>query len=243
MMTVITIVAPKRPWQSILVRALPTPSRQRWPSARHATKIHHLSATRHLTSTSDKSFNRSDPTAKRPTQKCDPYGLSGQSLGIQECSTLLSTIHDGWRLTHLDHDRQSPRFLEKQFYHETFHTASRFLSHISLLCTNVNHYPYLSIERVLVDDVNKYRKDACTNTTDGSSKKMRKCKGWIFVSTIKCYTYRPLLTKVEKEVQEHDDLTHMDKGLTYHDFHLAMSIDVETNREEVQQLLLKVEQS
>lgn len=191
-------------------------------------------------SSSSKTSNRSDPTAKRPTQKCDPYGLSGQSLSYRECSNMLSTLEDGWKFTNSKHELlserdESPTFLEKQFHHETFYAASRFLSQVSLLSTNINHYPQLSMERVLVDDVNKFynSKKAASTEKDG-----KRIKGWIFVSTIRCSTYRPAMKK--KEVNEDGSNTSTaDKGLTYHDFHLAMSIDVEANREELGQLLLK----
>ena len=92
------------------------------------------------------------------------------------------------------------------------------------------------MERVLVDDVNKFYNSTKAASTEKDGKKI-KIKGWIFVSTIRCSTYRPAVKR--EEVKEDGDKTSSaDKGLTYHDFHLAMSIDVETNREELGQLLL-----
>ena len=181
-----------------------------------------------------------DPTAKRPTQKCDPYGLSGASLSYQQCIAQHSTLEPGWTLTDAHHtdlqgEEETPIHLEKTFYHETFYTASRFASQITLLCTNVNHYPEILLERVLVDDVNEFynaNKVSCIDNTDG---KRRKIQGWVFTSTIRCSSYRPALKK--KEIEEKN--ASCDKGLTFHDFHLAMNIDVESNREELGQLLLK----
>ncbi|KAL3804720.1 hypothetical protein HJC23_008535 [Cyclotella cryptica] len=130
------------------------------------------------TPSSGSNRDRLDPTAKRPTTKCDPYGLSGQSLSYTECHNLLGTLADGWRLmyaadmpetlgnaqvneesdtTNSTHSLMTPSFLQKQFYHDSFYDASRFLSHVSLLATNINHYPYLSMERVLVDDLNQFQ--------------------------------------------------------------------------------------
>ena len=202
--------------------------------------VQHSSSKRQFTSLDATTSNRpgrADPTTKRPTQKCDPYGLSGQSLSYQECCNQLLTLDEGWKLTDTNHSITlvTPAFLEKQFYHETFYTASRFLSQISLLCTNLNHFPQLSMERVLVDDVTKYyNTEMAADVSDVS--KNRKIKGWVFVSTIRCSTYRPPTKK------EDTDATNTDKGLTYHDFHLAMSIDIEANREELGQLLLKVDE-
>lgn len=201
----------------------------------------------------------SDPTAKRPTQKCDPYGLQGESLPYNQCLDWMTTLDDGWVMLdskedpinmnmHADnvdvsndptiHEQMPITFLQTQYYHRTFHEASQFLSHITLLATNLNHYPSLSMERVLVDDINNIHGTTSCDGQDkegsatGSERKHRKIKGWAFQSTICCSTYRPPTSKSEDRV----DLN-LDKGLTYHDFHLAMSVDVEANREEVKRLL------
>lgn len=203
---------------------------------------------------------RVDPFAKRPSQKCDPYGLAGQSLSYDECLDWLRTLEDGWKLLmngDADNNRResvqnmhsemkvTPIFLQRQFYHATFHDASQFLSQIALLSTNLNHYPYLSMERVLVDDLSTVSNSGnsnddanATNTNTRLSKQQRKkSKGWVFVSTVRCSTYRPPVTRSDSEKQE-DSPECKDKGLTYHDFHLAMNIDVETNREVCVALLL-----
>ena len=177
---------------------------------------------------------QSDPTAKRPTKQCDPYGLSGASLPYSQCLDLLPTVV-GWTL--LDANECSiedasahaapPKFLQKVFYHRTFHDASRFLLQMSLLATNTNHFPHLSMERILVDDVNSI---GGGNPAEDGSKKV---KGWAFQSTVRCSTYRPPTTKSQVT-----DEAHGDKGLTFHDFHFAMSVDVEASRPEVEKLIL-----
>ncbi|KAL7479422.1 hypothetical protein ACHAW6_005153 [Cyclotella cf. meneghiniana] len=227
---------------------------------------------KHVDASSSRSNgDRSDPTAKRPTTKCDPYGLSGRSLSRVECQDLIATLEDGWRLMDTsDHPRNDtnaqrtgeagvanssdatiPSFLEKQFYHLAFYDASRFLSHVALLATNINHYPYLSMERVLVDDLNKFQSSVAESDNHGTDddvgsskitkKKKRKVKGWVFVSTVRCSTYRPPTknNSADKIQVAVNDNMYYDKGLTYHDFHLAMSIDVEASREELKQFLLK----
>eukprot|EP00573_Skeletonema_grethae_P004582 CAMPEP_0201700486 /NCGR_PEP_ID=MMETSP0578-20130828/28678_1 /ASSEMBLY_ACC=CAM_ASM_000663 /TAXON_ID=267565 /ORGANISM="Skeletonema grethea, Strain CCMP 1804" /LENGTH=267 /DNA_ID=CAMNT_0048187551 /DNA_START=38 /DNA_END=838 /DNA_ORIENTATION=- len=168
-----------------------------------------------------------DPFAKRPSQKCDPYGLAGQSLSLKECLDWLATLECGWKLIHdatekqPETEEQAPIFLRKQFYHATFHDASQFLSHISFLSTNLNHFPFLSMERVLVDDLNT----VSNNTTNGrksdatsassaqtSAQKRRRVKGWVFVSTVRCSTYRPPTTRADLERQD-DSSQSKDKGL------------------------------
>lgn len=198
-----------------------------------------------------------DPTAKRTSpsarQKCDPYGLGGGSLSYAACLEPLSTLEEGWTLIRPAEDMtmskgdttrskyvesaegMRPVFLQKQYYHPTFQEASRFLSHLSLLATNLNHFPFLSMERVLVDDVNKdarspFRNEKSCDRTATMARQNRKTKhrrvGWVFRSTVRCSTYRP-----SAQCQDNSN------GLTYHDFHLAMSIDVEANREELKRSL------
>ena len=185
---------------------------------------------------------QSDPTAKRPTKQCDPYGLSGASLPYGQCSDLLHTV-DGWTL--LDANECSiedsvtaadrpPKFLQKVFYHRTFHDASRFLLQISLLATNTDHYPHLSMERILVDDVNNVKGvEDPANDPSKPAPRVKRVKGWAFQSTVRCSTYRPPTTKSQVT-----DEPHGDRGLTFHDFHLAMSVDVEAGRPEVGKLIL-----
>lgn len=230
----------------------------------------------------------SDPTAKRPTQKCDPYGLAGKSLSHIECLDLLSTLDTGWRLLfepresshdeasiiHNHHDNSnsdratttttSPTFLQKYYYHPTFYEASKFISHIALLATNHNHYPHLSIDRILVEDMNTITlggdttidnvgngqtikpsaDDDPNGTLDNNAtmkKKLKKVTGWIFRSTVRCSTCRPPSSSSNTSSAHSSSSLERDKlsnqGLTYHDFHLAMSLDVEVNREDVKRWL------
>jgi pterin-4a-carbinolamine dehydratase len=39
-----------------------------------------------------------DPTAKRPTAKCDPYGQGGKPMDDAQAKMLLSTVHSDWRI-------------------------------------------------------------------------------------------------------------------------------------------------
>ena len=75
-----------------------------------------------------------------------------------------------------------------------------------------------------------------TRPSQGWKKRRRKVKGWIFRSTVRCATYRPPVAGAPARKADGGGADEA-KGLTYHDFHLAMSVDVEVAREEVRRLL------
>jgi len=128
----------------------------------------------------DKNHNNkvtADPTAKRPTRKCDPFGLDGNSLSYEECNnTWMSTLEKGWTLIIIPppppssditiegkgHEESqlyaapataNPTFLRKHYYHKSFLDASQFITHVSSVATYNNHYPHLSFERILTSEV------------------------------------------------------------------------------------------
>jgi pterin-4a-carbinolamine dehydratase len=254
------------------------------------------------------SHRRDDPTASRPTTRCDPYGLGGGSLSSAECEAWMPTLGGGWRLlppppreesaeggdgfdvdvdvVHGNGDLDGaggddPEFLQREFYHHTFVDAARFVSHVSSLATNVGHFPHLSVERVLAttddvmmrdhdDDAHEDGDDATTTADDDATttfddpatstssskggrgrttKKAARHRGWIVRSTVRCSTHRPLLLGRGRRSDDDGDDDDDDRrrrrsrrpprgGLTYHDFHLALCIDVEAGRDEVHRLLL-----
>jgi len=70
-------------------------------------------------------------------------------------------------------------------------------------------------------------------------------RGWIVRSTVRCSTHRPPLPGRGRRSDDDDDDRRRRRsrrpprgGLTYHDFHLALCIDVEAGRDEVRRLLL-----
>jgi len=87
--------------------------------------------------------------------------------------------------------------------------------------------------------------DDDTDKRKNTKRKKRKAKGWVFRSTVRCSTYRPptvgsVRTSPRRKSDDDGGASgefRGDEGLTYHDFHLAMSVDVEANREEVRALL------
>ncbi|KAL3803112.1 hypothetical protein ACHAW5_001976 [Stephanodiscus triporus] len=282
-----------------------------------------------LPSASASAATRDDPTAGRPTRKCDPYGLGGGSLSIDECSTWMSTLEGGWRLMYdttededvdddvvvsRDYDlgaiagggydsnetvmeeegrQRRPSSLRKEFFHPAFVDAARFAHIVSLIATNVDHFPHLSVERILTTDVDhpaenitRGRKegedvdddesgaiggggggggrdgnntdiDDDDGTTDDSASsrerrrnrtKGAKLRGWIFRSIVSCSTRRPpvsdALSSSSASSSPPSSRGHRwdggdeyrrrrrHRGLTYHDFHLAMCIDVEAKRDD-----------
>jgi hypothetical protein len=71
------------------------------------------------------------------------------------------------------------------------------------------------------------------NFIDNNTANRRRVMGWIVRSTIQCSTYRPPSTS--SSISSDDN----SRGLTYHDFHLALCIDVEVERNNsIQSLLL-----
>jgi len=179
------------------------------------TRVRHMSS---------QTSGRKDPTAKRPTKVCDPYGQSGKALSKLDAQGLMATLDEGWILeeamSQQDHGGNAcdddsrmidemngtssseatctaPASICREYYHDNFITGSRFVAQVAAVAHNNNHYPCISLERRL----------------------MKREKAWRVVSVVKCFT--PTLG-----------------GLSYNDFHLAMLVDVETARPEVAELLL-----
>lgn len=121
-----------------------------------------------------------DPFARRPNKVCDPYGQGGKPLSSSDAKQQLSILEPGWKLV-VDNDgtimektefKESklgeviPKAVQKEFYHENYLDASRFVSIIASVAHMNNHYPSISIERRL----------------------MKQEKAWRVVSTVTCST-------------------------------------------------------
>jgi hypothetical protein len=236
-----------------------------------------------------------DPTAKRPTRKCDPFGLNGKSLSYDECNTWMSTLEKGWTLipsppppppnsssditieegkgkaeesSQLPDAKNNPTFLQKHYYHKSFLDASQFITHVSSVAMNNNHYPHLSFERILTsssslvvmpsslneNETKEEEQDEVTevkliDNNNNTASRRRHVMGWIVRSTIQCSTYRPVsppitttLSPSSTSNDDDDNNSSISRGLTYHDFHLALCIDVEVKRSNtIQSLLLHLE--
>jgi pterin-4a-carbinolamine dehydratase len=112
------------------------------------------------------SSNRPDPFARRPNQKCDPYGQGGKPLGVDDAQRLLATVSDDWRLESQENGSDTPFFLVREFYHDDFLAGSSFVNEIAAVAQMNDHYPSITLERRL------------------DSKK----KAWRVVTTVKCHT-------------------------------------------------------
>lgn len=164
-----------------------------------------------------------DPMARRPTKKCDPYGLDGKPLDDTAARQWMATLDDEWFLvpgnggidrgevgTEANDDGGSdeistspppatpPAALQRKFRHPSYLAGARFLSDIvAAVATNQGHHP----------------------ATVVLEKRIAKGGGaWEFVTTITCSTQAL-------------------GGLSYHDFHLASGVDVEAGREEARRWL------
>jgi len=84
-----------------------------------------------------------DPTAERPTNKCDPYGLQGESLSYAQCAEHMRTFSNETEVP--DEEDETPAFLQKRYFHKTFHEMSQFLYGVSLVAEKINHNSSLSI--------------------------------------------------------------------------------------------------
>lgn len=118
--------------------------------------------------------NRIDPTAKRPTSVCDPYGQGGKPLAYAEAINLLQTLEKGWEIeisqeecdSEQTKEEENAKSIFKEFYHADFMKGSQFLSHIAAVGHISNHYPHLTLERRL----------------------LKKKKAWCVVTRVTCMT-------------------------------------------------------
>jgi pterin-4a-carbinolamine dehydratase len=158
---------------------------------------------------------KSDPLAKRPSKKCDPYGNNGQPLSMQQIQLYIPTIDSEWRVNVRDvdpdnnnaggnstdlvetEDEPEPYSLTRQFYHANYLDASKFVTTVAAVCHLQNHFAKFTMERKLHPQH----------------------KTWVVVLEIECTT--PILN-----------------GLSINDFHVAMLMDVECQRSIMQQLVL-----
>jgi pterin-4a-carbinolamine dehydratase len=163
---------------------------------------------------------RTDPMAKRPTVKCDPYGQGGKPMSWMEAETLLSTLrlHSDWKLVPTPVQTQSPDLddssqrvenestvdaadtspqlpphaLEREFIPTDFLSGAKLVQKLAAVAQLDNHFPAsLTLSRKIVR------------------------KEWQVVTAVQCHTT-------------------VLGGLSTNDFHLAMvrtvptSIDIDT---------------
>jgi pterin-4a-carbinolamine dehydratase len=92
------------------------------------------------------STNRPDPFARRPTEKCDPYGQAGKPLSVEDAEKVSTTVSNQWKLEISEDHATSIR---REFVHPDFMSGSSFLNHIAAVSQMNDHFPSLQLERRL----------------------------------------------------------------------------------------------
>ena len=110
------------------------------------------------------SKERTDPFARRPTSKCDPYGQSGKPLTFDEASRLMKTVEPEWKLMMWDGDSGDehdsienetgksdgsvdgdfvPYGISRVFWHEDYMLGAKFCTHVAAVAQmNAQHFPH-----------------------------------------------------------------------------------------------------
>lgn len=173
---------------------------------------------------------KADPTAKRPNKVCDPYGQNGKPLSYADAVQKLSILDSGWTLSCYD-DEEDERV--KGETPADAATDEREVSSSSKATTDSSppRLPPFALEKEYYHqnyiDASRFASIVASVAHNNNHypkiilerRLMKKEKTWRVVTTVQCYT----------EVLG---------GLSFHDFHIAMLIDVEVSREHVQKLLL-----
>ncbi|GMH97845.1 hypothetical protein TrVE_jg3176 [Triparma verrucosa] len=94
-------------------------------------------------STPPKESRGTDPSAKKPTEICDPYGQNGLPLSPQTVSPLLNTLHPSWSLS------TCGLKLTRIFECEDWNAAVELSKTMGNVAFNNNHFPKITIKRVL----------------------------------------------------------------------------------------------
>jgi Pterin-4a-carbinolamine dehydratase len=175
-----------------------------------------------------------DPTAKRPNKVCDPYGQDGKPLSFADAVQKLSILDSGWKLCCHDGEEEEDERVKETPVDAATDGSSEVSSSSTVIDSSApprlppfgleNEYyhqnyidasRFASIVASVAHNNNHYPKIILERRL------MKKEKAWRVVTTVQCYT----------EVLG---------GLSFHDFHIAMMIDVEVSREHVQKLLLQL---
>jgi pterin-4a-carbinolamine dehydratase len=177
-----------------------------------ATTASRLFSTTTTTTTTNKNKTfRSDPTAKRPNRYCDPYGQGGKPL--QDIQTLQTTIHAEWKVEYRQDDDND----------DTQSTTTTTTTIPVAIVREFWHPDFLTGARFVqrmaaVAQLNAHYPSIMLDRRPMTAPRQQKY--WQVISTIRCSTL-------------------VLGGLSTHDFHLAMLIDVEAERDDIQPLLIK----
>jgi pterin-4a-carbinolamine dehydratase len=196
-----------------------------------ATSIHCFSSS---SSSSSSSLYRPDPFARRPTSKCDPYGQGGLPLTWSEAKKLLPTVDSQWKLWRSNKDG-------------TDGTADDTLTTTTILDekedsnnTNPpNNCEDTTIPFAIVKDFwhAEYMHGAkfVSNVVSAVAQINNHFPYQVLLERTLSSSRRERVWKVRTRVICR---TVVLQGLSHHDFFLAAMLDVETNRPEVQNLIM-----
>jgi pterin-4a-carbinolamine dehydratase len=177
------------------------------------------------------SLSTKDPTAKRPNKICDPYEQNGKPLSYADASQKLSILDAGWKLSCYvegDKDKRETNIIAGAAPDER-EPVSSSSSSSTAMHSSACRRPPLALEKEYYHqtyiDASRFASIVASVAHNNNHypkiimerRLMKKEKAWRVVTTVQCYT----------EVLG---------GLSFHDFHIAMMIDVEVSREHVQKL-------
>jgi len=149
-----------------------------------------------------------DPSARRPNKVCDPYGQNGKPLSNLDASSYLPTLDEGWILISSPSSNKTEILSDGQAANYPTAIQKEFY-HVSY----IDGSRFVSIAAAVAHNNNHYPEIKLERRL------MKREKAWRVVSTITCRT---------------ETLG----GLSSHDFHIAMLIDVEVGRDETNCLFL-----
>lgn len=153
------------------------------------------------------SSNGYDPTARSPTKICDPYGQEGKPMDHDKAMELLRTLDTQWRLA-----------FSSELNMDSVKTVAGRPHTPQSLYREFVHDTFIHGSRFLTMIAAVAHNNNHFPEISLKRRLVSPIHGWEVVSSVKCFT--PTL-----------------KGLSYHDFHLALMIDVELTRPEYQRLL------
>ena len=174
------------------------------------------------TNAASSNISRPDPFARRPNQKCDPYGQGGKPLSMEDAQNLLSTVDKEWKLDVPSQEENNDEAKESSI---TTLKSGGGVDETSSSSKDVGDDDSSYKNRTIILPKSISREFYHTEFIDGSKfvskiaalaqmnnhyptitlhrKVLKKQKQWISVTKITCHT-------------------NVLNGLSYNDFHLAM---------------------
>jgi pterin-4a-carbinolamine dehydratase len=95
---------------------------------------------------------RHDPTAKRPTEKCDPYGQGGKPMSQAEADVYKATLDEEWTFVTADDNHDHPIALVREFLllQPEYLQGSRLVHKLAAIAEMNAHFPTITLDRQIV---------------------------------------------------------------------------------------------